>query len=65
ATIELAHNLGMWIVAEGVKDRGTWEYLKTLDCDVAQGFYISEALPAQAFSDWLQSRDWSVRMAAG
>jgi diguanylate cyclase (GGDEF)-like protein len=64
ATIDLAHNLGMWIVAEGVKDRKTWELLKSLNCDVAQGYYISEAIPAQQFTDWLLSREWSMRVAA-
>jgi diguanylate cyclase (GGDEF)-like protein len=64
ATIDLAHNLGMWIVAEGVKDRKTWELLKSLNCDIAQGYYISEAIPQQQFTDWLLSREWPMRMAA-
>jgi diguanylate cyclase (GGDEF)-like protein len=56
ATIDLAHNLGLQVVAEGVKDRKTWEYLSSLGCDIAQGHYISEAIPAHEFSDWLLSR---------
>jgi EAL domain-containing protein (putative c-di-GMP-specific phosphodiesterase class I) len=63
ATIDLAHNLGMWIVAEGVKDRKTWELLKSLGCDVAQGYYISRAIHPQQFTDWLLSREWPMRVA--
>jgi diguanylate cyclase (GGDEF)-like protein len=64
ATIDLAHNLGMRIVAEGVKDKKTWEFLQSLNCDVAQGYYISEAIPSQKFTDWLISQEWVVREAA-
>jgi diguanylate cyclase (GGDEF)-like protein len=49
ATIELAHNLGLKIVAEGVKDRSTWEYLKSLRCDIAQGYFISPPVSAKDF----------------
>ncbi|MDH3831644.1 MAG: bifunctional diguanylate cyclase/phosphodiesterase, partial [Gammaproteobacteria bacterium] len=64
ATIDLAHNLGMRIVAEGVKDKKTWEFLQSLNCDVAQGYYISEAIPSQKFTDWLISQEWVAREAA-
>ena len=64
ATIDLAHNLGMRIVAEGVKDKKTWEFLQLLNCDVAQGYYISEAIPPQKFTDWLISQEWVTRAAA-
>ena len=60
ATIELAHNLGMWIVAEGVKDKKTWDMLKTLNCDIAQGYHISRAIHPREFTDWLLSRGWRV-----
>jgi len=51
ATIDLAHNLGLDIVAEGVKDRPTWEYLRSLNCDIGQGFYISEPLTVEEFTN--------------
>lgn len=57
ATIELAHNLGLKIVAEGVHDEHTWNRLKDLDCDIAQGYFISKALSANAFTAWLISYD--------
>ena len=46
ATIDLAHNMGVKIVAEGVEDAETLQLLKELGCDVIQGYYISQPLPA-------------------
>jgi diguanylate cyclase (GGDEF)-like protein len=51
ATIDLAHNLGLTVVAEGVKNEQTWHHLTELNCDVAQGFHISEALTAELFAE--------------
>lgn len=45
STIELAHDLGLKVVAEGVEDRACLDFLKTCDCDVIQGYYISRPLP--------------------
>jgi len=50
ATIDLAHNLGLQTVAEGVKDEKTWQHLKHLNCDIAQGNHLSEALPPDVFA---------------
>jgi len=61
ATIALAHNLGLEIVAEGVHDKQTWERLKSLNCDIAQGHYISEPLTANAFSAWLMNNEWQEK----
>ena len=41
-TIELAHNLGLTVVAEGVEDEHTWRDLLHFGCDVAQGFHIGQ-----------------------
>ena len=59
ATIELAHNLGLKIVAEGVHDKQTWERLKVLNCDIAQGYFISEPLSPDAFTNWLMTSKWA------
>ncbi len=56
ATIELAHNLGLNIVAEGVHDKLTWDRLKELGCDIAQGHYLSKPLTASAFTAWLMNK---------
>lgn len=45
ATIELGHNLCLKVVAEGIEDKQTWDYLKKLGCDVGQGYYLSPPLP--------------------
>ena len=52
ATIDLAHNLGLSIVAEGVENQTTWNRLKELNCNFAQGYYISIPLEADEFISW-------------
>lgn len=46
ATIDLAHNLGLKVVAEGVETVGHLERLNSFGCDMAQGYYLSRPLPA-------------------
>ena len=46
STIDLAHNLGLRVVAEGVESHQAWTRLNELGCDLAQGFYVSRPLPA-------------------
>jgi EAL domain-containing protein (putative c-di-GMP-specific phosphodiesterase class I) len=58
ATIDLAHNLGLKVVAEGVESTDVWDLLEMLGCDTAQGYYIRPPLAADAFADWVRSRDW-------
>ena len=47
STIDLAHNLGLIVVAEGVEDEATLSLLKDLNCDMAQGYYFSRPVPAE------------------
>jgi diguanylate cyclase (GGDEF)-like protein len=56
STIDLGHNLGLRVVAEGVEDRTTWQAVGALGCDVVQGFYLSRALTATSLTRWLS--DW-------
>ena len=58
ATIELAHNLGLKIIAEGVKDQRTWDHLRTLNCDIAQGYFISRPISAEEFTNRIVSNNW-------
>ena len=51
--IELAHNLGLQTVAEGVENDQTWSWLRTWDCDYAQGYYISHPLSLADFEQYL------------
>ena len=53
--IDLAHNLGLQVVAEGVESDQTWSWLKTWHCDHAQGFYISAPLAIAEFERYLSS----------
>jgi diguanylate cyclase (GGDEF)-like protein len=52
STIELAHNLGLRTVAEGIEDSFTFERLRALGCELAQGFHMSKPLPAPALVSW-------------
>jgi diguanylate cyclase (GGDEF)-like protein len=58
STIELGHNLGLKVVAEGVEDQATWERLKSLECDVAQGYLISRPMPAAQLQAW--ASEWRL-----
>jgi diguanylate cyclase (GGDEF)-like protein len=53
STINLGHDLGLNVIAEGVEDNPTLEQLAVFGCDLAQGYHVSRPMPAQAFSDWL------------
>jgi EAL domain-containing protein (putative c-di-GMP-specific phosphodiesterase class I) len=51
--IDLGHNLGLSVVAEGVEDRRGGDMLRSLGCDVAQGYYLSRPIPAALLTEWL------------
>ncbi len=50
--IDLAHNLGLTVVAEGVESKEVARRLQELQCDLLQGFYFSKPLPAGEFEQW-------------
>ncbi len=52
STIELAHNLGLRTVSEGIEDSFTFERLRALGCELAQGFHMSKPLPASGLLHW-------------
>ncbi len=54
--IDLAHNLGFKVVAEGVEDQNTQDALKQLNCDIIQGYYLSKPQPAEQLTEWLHAR---------
>ncbi len=54
STVELAHNLGLSVVAEGVETAAILEQLRALGCDEAQGYYLSRPIPVPAFLEWLR-----------
>jgi diguanylate cyclase (GGDEF)-like protein len=63
STINLAHDLGLKITAEGVEDQPTLERLASLGCDLAQGYHLSRPMPADAFSNWMVEAGWSTGLS--
>jgi diguanylate cyclase (GGDEF)-like protein len=61
--IDLAHNLGLSAVAEGVETARIWNQLHRLDCDEAQGYHMSKPVPVDQFVAW-RTR-WRERVATG
>jgi diguanylate cyclase (GGDEF)-like protein len=57
STIELGHNLGLRLVAEGVEDAETWTMLSALGCDVIQGYHLSRPLPEDEIESWISDYD--------
>ena len=53
STIELGHNLGLTVVAEGVETEHELEELRRFGCDVVQGFYFARPMAADALESWL------------
>jgi diguanylate cyclase (GGDEF)-like protein len=64
STINLGHDLGLRIVAEGVEDEATLQRLAVMGSDLAQGFHISRPLAAGAFAEWLSAADEPRNSAA-
>lgn len=52
STINLAHNLGLKVVAEGVENKEVLKILDDLGCDQAQGYFISRPLPAEELKNF-------------
>jgi diguanylate cyclase (GGDEF)-like protein/PAS domain S-box-containing protein len=61
STIDLAHNLGLSVVAEGVETKEIRDHLEMLGCDVGQGYFFSCPLSSDELSRWLA--DWRVDAA--
>lgn len=65
STINLAHNLGLKVTAEGIETEEVFGKLVELGCDTGQGTYFSNPLPVEEFDEWLASSDWSSSLKAG
>jgi EAL domain-containing protein (putative c-di-GMP-specific phosphodiesterase class I) len=59
--IDLGHNLGLQVVAEGVESTDTLAHLRTMGCDIAQGFGICRPVPFDQLLSWLESTSLPVR----
>jgi EAL domain-containing protein (putative c-di-GMP-specific phosphodiesterase class I) len=60
STIDLAHNMGLTVVAEGVENLATLDMLQSLGCDFLQGYYISRPLPVGALLQWIEKSSWKL-----
>lgn len=60
STINLAHNLGLDVVAEGVESEAQMALLQDLGCDLIQGFLIAKPIPADALADWTKQAPWPL-----
>ncbi len=56
STIDLGHNLGLRVVAEGVEDAASWDKLIELRCDTAQGYHLGRPVPAAELERQLVAR---------
>lgn len=54
ALVDLGHDLGLEVVAEGVETRAAWDEAAALGCDLAQGFYAATPATADALASWLE-----------
>jgi diguanylate cyclase (GGDEF)-like protein len=58
STIDLGHNLGLKVVAEGVENESVWHLLSQMGCDFGQGYYMSKPMHNNQFVKWLA--DWQT-----
>ena len=63
STVDLAHNLGLSVVAEGVENALIWDKLKALQCDEAQGYFMSKPIAAHTFAAWCEG--WNAKQGQG
>ncbi len=61
STIDLAHNMGRRVVAEGVESEEVLNLLIELGCDLAQGYHISRPITANILTQWLNQTQWPLK----
>jgi predicted signal transduction protein with EAL and GGDEF domain len=60
STTALGHRLGMQVIAEGVETKEVWKRLATLNCNIAQGFYMGRPISPADFDQWLENSPWKM-----
>jgi EAL domain-containing protein (putative c-di-GMP-specific phosphodiesterase class I) len=65
SSLQMAKRLRLTAVAEGVETQADWDLVKSLGCDLAQGFAISPPLPAPELRRWLANGGWRPPGEAG
>jgi EAL domain-containing protein (putative c-di-GMP-specific phosphodiesterase class I) len=61
STIELAHNLGLTVVAEGIEDEAALQILQDDGCDMGQGYLFSRPCPADELTEWLTNSPFGTK----
>jgi diguanylate cyclase (GGDEF)-like protein/PAS domain S-box-containing protein len=56
STVDLGRNLGLEVVAEGVETLDSWNTLRALGCNTAQGYFLSKPVSADELTSWLKAR---------
>ena len=64
STIELAHNLGLNVVAEGVENQTAMDLLLDYECDSVQGYFFSRPCPAEQLTTWLTESPYTTAISA-
>ena len=60
STIDLAHNMGLKVIAEGIETDQSWHALKALGCDMGQGYFMCKPVDADSFVEWLKDSSWTA-----
>jgi len=60
STIDLAHNMGMKVVAEGIESQEAWDKLAELGCNLGQGYHMCRPCPAADFKTWVHKSSWGL-----
>ena len=55
SSLQLARELSIGVVAEGVETKGHWDLLQDLGCDYAQGYYFAKRMDGAAYLRWMRS----------
>ena len=63
STIDLAHNMGLKVIAEGIETDQSWQTLKALGCDMGQGYFMCRPIEAESLDAWFTSSDWKIPKA--
>jgi diguanylate cyclase (GGDEF)-like protein len=56
AIIDLGRHLGLDVVAEGVEDQASWNLLRSMNCDLVQGWHLARPMPTEELASWLTGR---------
>jgi EAL domain-containing protein (putative c-di-GMP-specific phosphodiesterase class I) len=61
STIDLAHNMSLKVIAEGIEDQATYDRLKNMGCDMGQGFFMGRPVASDDFAKWMLNSPWGIK----